>query len=179
MISSDRHSAFAGRIVRHSEGGSLSGSLRKEFLACTRGRRGHGSTVGPARGWGTPNHSDVFPSLRVRLLPCRGGVLLNIPNAEASGTTTALRGRGGQHQTCLVEQRILRSEDSISTQNGEGLRNSGGYASLPALCRIHPFGPTPPASETLAGVSGAGKYPRARMIDADQRRQKPRSAAVG
>ena len=53
----------------------------------------------------------------------------------------------------VVEQGILRSEGSTSTQNGEGPRNSTGYASLPALRSLNPLGPTPPASTALAAVS--------------------------
>ena len=58
---------------------------------------------------------------------------------------------------CVVEQRVLRSEDPTATQNGEGPRNSAGSASLPPLRRTHPLGPTPTASETLGGIGTIGR----------------------
>ena len=57
---------------------------------------------------------------------------------------------------CVVEQRILRSEDSTSTQDGEGPRNNARYASLPALRSVHPLGPTSPAPTPLAGAGEPG-----------------------
>jgi len=54
----------------------------------------------------------------------------------------------------VVERRILRAEDPTSTQNIEGLRNATGHSSLPVLCCVRPFGPTPTASTALAGAGG-------------------------
>jgi hypothetical protein len=82
--------------------------------------------------------------------PTRDSDALNLQNFERSCgrelVVVAIK------PTCLAGQRILRSENPTSTQNREGPANSTGHAGLPALRRVYPLGPAPPASEALAGA---------------------------
>ena len=67
---------------------------------------------------------------------------------------------------CVVERRILPSQDPTSTQNTESPRDSAGHASLQGLRCVHPLWPTPAASEALAGVGAiGGRLPRLRMFE--------------
>ena len=57
-----------------------------------------------------------------------------------------------------LKRGILYSEDPTATQRAKGPRDCARHASLPPLRSVHPLGPTPPASEALAGVGGIGRY---------------------
>jgi hypothetical protein len=56
----------------------------------------------------------------------------------------------------LADRGLLRPEDSAATPDDQGPGNCAGYASIEAVRRFGPRGPTPSASEALAGARGVG-----------------------
>lgn len=82
--------------------------------------------------------------------------------AKKADFQAAQRARGCEHVVVAVEPArlvdgdVLRSKDPASTQDTESARNSAGHARFRALRRLHPFGPTQPASEALGGTGKTG-----------------------
>ena len=92
-------------------------------------------------------------SYRRRREPLATVLLVSAVGPQSSERLCALRLNPGHAQACpLVHQGIPDANNPAPTQSVKVQRSSAGSASLPALRRLHPLGPTPPASEALASA---------------------------